>query len=500
MSPYFFAVGGTGQTVLLNYLRLAFIAGFRPAPHYVIDADVAGPLTESIAQFASLTGGDRSEATPYIVPFPHLARKDSSNARVLADGGGTEIDHVLHAFFSEQELRADPHHGFFGMPAVASAIAAKKIHLVESASDFGGDGEFKNVAETLKRQETKSVAFVGSNYGGTGAGVMPTFARYFKRLAPSHNRITVLCLLPWFQLRVSENPTRDDEPTIRHEQLIRNSRGGLAYYGDAFRQGIDEFVFLGRSDFEDRAYSRAYGDQPEHQHPINLLAALMIHESLTAELTPTVRDTQAAGRFVSYWKSESGKDVLDYPIRKRDGAESPAIPFGKAITVFIGRESMMRAFREYLSPLPSTTLDFFPNRVVPTRLRLAFAGVARETGTSVDAVVEGLRGVVDARLEHYKSVMDWLFGGPRASRGEPREGIQREHFLEFSRDELRPREPRFEDYQRYPTTFFHDAFGGDEGLKIGDTRTPQIRSVEALANQVESVFQNSLESIVRAGA
>ncbi|MCC6157975.1 MAG: hypothetical protein IT350_07965 [Deltaproteobacteria bacterium] len=500
MSCYFFAVGGTGQTVLLNYLRLAFIAGFKPAPFYVIDADVSGPLTESIALYANLTGRERGEGTPHIVPFPHLARQDSSNARVLADGGAEEIDLVLRAFYSADELNGDPHHGFFGLPAIASAIAAKKIHLVENAADFGGDVEFKNVSEALKRQETKSVAFVGSNYGGTGAGVMPTFARYFKRLAPTHNRVSVLCLMPWFQLRVSEHPAQQGEPTIRHEQLIRNSEGGLAYYGDEFRRGIDEFVFLGRSDFEERVYSRAYRDQPEHQHPINLLAALMAHESLSADSAPTVRDALGTGNFMSYWKKENGADLLDYPVRKGLGNDAPAIAFGKAITVFIGRESMMRSFREFLSPLPSTTLDFFPNRVVPARLRLAVERIARETGTSKDAVIGRLRGVVEARLKHYKSVMDWLFGGPRAPQGESREGIQRERFLEFTRDDLRPRGSKFEDYQRFPTTFFHDAFRGDGGLKIGDARTPQIRNVEALANQIESVFQTALEGIVRAGA
>jgi len=45
-SPILIGVGGTGQTVIASYLRLAELAGFTPAPFFVVDSDRLGPLRD----------------------------------------------------------------------------------------------------------------------------------------------------------------------------------------------------------------------------------------------------------------------------------------------------------------------------------------------------------------------------------------------------------------------------------------------------------------------
>ena len=280
--PIFIAVGGSGQHVLLSYLRLARLGNFQPARMIVVDADNrtgeggAQTTADLIAQQASV--GFREEVKQvFIQPLPKLERSQDETFRSMVDPTERLEIELFKALFNQRQRDVKVLTGFHGHPSVAASTF--RMFLEEE------ENELKTVLDDwLAGQGVQKVVLAGSTFGGTGSGVMPVLADYLRKLA-SERGLTLqlggVIQVRWFNLNV---PTeieggRDQYLDVANNDLDNNSSCLVEYYRRKVETMFHRGYLVGHHPHALRQ-SAGTQNQPEHPHAVNLLCGHVAYRLL----------------------------------------------------------------------------------------------------------------------------------------------------------------------------------------------------------------------------
>lgn len=283
-TPVLIGVGGTGQTVLASYLRLANMAGIKPARFYVVDSDTKGPLGSKLTQLQGsveeLADGSKVPQRWMVNPFP-IADSDRSTFGSLFGNMVGPRRRLFDALFSEEAEQTPIRTGMYGRPAIGATCIRYKI--------LQDDDDLKELKDGL-RGGAKHVVLVGSCFGGTGSGGVPMLASEFARLneQPGFDLLVdAVIFLPWFQLILGEGEMRKDDKSL-HEHLNRNfepnAAAGIHYFKRELREHVESLVLLGMPDPTRNPRVSNEKSQQETVHPLNLLAAILIHNRFSGTL------------------------------------------------------------------------------------------------------------------------------------------------------------------------------------------------------------------------
>lgn len=284
-TPVFIGVGGTGQTVLAAYLRLANMAGFVPAPFYVVDSDTNGPLGSILTALKGgvkeVVGGQELAPRWMMDPFPtaNVERKTFGGLFGNLTGERRELFNCLFSAEAEQtRIRT----GMYGRPSIGATCIRHKI-LAE-------DDELKELKAAL-RGGAKHVILVGSCFGGTGSGGVPMLAAELNRWnneGPYNLTLDAFVFLPWFHLVKPEGGIAAKDEDI-HEHLNKNfgpnAAAGINYFKDVLTGHVHTLFLLGVPDPGQVRRVSSESSQQETAHSLNLLAAVLIHNRFTGELS-----------------------------------------------------------------------------------------------------------------------------------------------------------------------------------------------------------------------
>lgn len=311
------AVGGSGQSAAIAYLRLATISGFNPAdlPNiYVVDADIkdrtgadAKPSLYSSLKdlFEKLTQGVAKSSKPQfelIYPYAHQhgdVQNDTTFADYILGQGGDkqETRYVIDSLFnkrtqsmkkyeiSEQEVPLSK--GFMARPNVGATTFFDKLQQDHHKLERGLQS-LKHVVTGANSQD-HVVVVIGSSFGGTGSGAAPSLAQQLATWATERHlepKIGLFMTLPWFNPNGRSNP--DAAPTHGSSDIqAKNTSGGLHYYqtSESFKS-FDVFV----ANYAGQMHSRnddSNSEQPEYEHVFNLLLAAQIQNYLINKITDT---------------------------------------------------------------------------------------------------------------------------------------------------------------------------------------------------------------------
>jgi hypothetical protein len=272
-------VGGSGQHVVHAYLNLLAL-GNTPASEvpfvFIIDADVtdSSPLYDSIkklhGRLTSPLNGSKSKniATLSVIrPYP-LDNADYSKTSEQALGlANTEawladaflIDDADFSQFSDKNIKINE--GMMANARIGSAVFSAT-----------------NPLEQLRQVVTdKQVAIVGSTFGGTGSGVIPTLVRLLDKQEhnPSKN-VRAFMTLPWFEITGESSKGKSAAHTLGAlSPMKRNAALGLRTY----KQELSGFT---RSNYvitqflsgqQAKRPDDGNFEQTEHKHVFNLVLA-----------------------------------------------------------------------------------------------------------------------------------------------------------------------------------------------------------------------------------
>jgi hypothetical protein len=315
-NPVFIAVGGTGQTVLASYLRLAELAGFTPAPFYVVDSDRLGPLSRKVTELRSrakkTVGGGEIAHRWMIDPFPTADAERRTFGSLFGNLTG-ERREVFNCLFSEGAEFTRIRTGMYGRPSIGATSIRYKL--------LKDDDDLKEMKNTLRGGE-KHIILVGSCFGGTGSGGVPMLAHEFSKLNEQEGynlKIDAITFLPWFRLFLPPGVMKTDDKSL-HERLNENfepnAAAGIYYFKDKIRDYVDTLILIGVEDPGMIRRESNEDNQGEDIHILNLLAALLIQNHFTEHLKPP---KGVAG----YWYDKDEKINPKTMIIQRDERSNP---------------------------------------------------------------------------------------------------------------------------------------------------------------------------------
>lgn len=336
------AVGGSGQSAAIAYLRMATLSGMPPEelPNiYVIDADVkdrqgadAKPSLYSSLKvlFTQLVQGVAATNKPrleLIYPYSHQSHDMMSNSTVFADyiinKGGVKQDMALvtDALFSKKIGRGNDHvlseqdvplsKGFMARPNVGATTFFDKLHQGHGILE----GAISRLQDAVANGHNQAVTVVvGSSFGGTGSGVAPSLAQQMAEWATrsgQRTRIGLFMTLPWFNPN-GQKTQPDAVPTHGSTEIQKkNTAGGLRYYAtsDAFRL-FDVFI----ADYAGHMQIRnddSNSEQPEYEHVFNILLASQI-QNYFIKKTHDSEFINQAGAYTFYAPKQVGSLGLQF--------------------------------------------------------------------------------------------------------------------------------------------------------------------------------------------
>ena len=317
MSNVLIGVGGSGQHVVLAYLRMMALANPKPSdvPHvYIIDADarvqtgatgdselcanirslhrslVKSLASEQRAHFALLRPyfQTSAESTPGKVE-DNLDLKScpswltdifltDETSESLGGAGDRSID-LLQGMMANAKVGAIA----FGYKLMRCASEPDSIKAV----NFGfSNPETKQGYSLLRDVQRANVAIVGSTFGGTGSGVIPALVRYLASLtsgAPS--LVRAFMTLPWFEIDAGDG--KSAAATVGNlDPKARNAALGLRSYLSEMSSGIPRSNYL-VAQFPGSAAKRTDRgnfNQGEDPHIFNIILATSIQQFLWAKL------------------------------------------------------------------------------------------------------------------------------------------------------------------------------------------------------------------------
>ncbi len=317
--PVLIGVGGSGQHVIHAYLRLLALT-FSPAesvPHiFIVDADArlgAGPgkrssLIDDIAGLQSaLMHGDTTPAVLEIVrPFRVGATEEAASpilGQLIGVTGNDAVRQLAQGFLADDPDWGDDWSielakGMMANPKVGSlALAHKAEVLGDGSGPRAISAQFGRLFDVL-RPDTR-VAIVGSNFGGTGSGVIPALVRRLDGYVVE--AVRAFLTLPWFTIeadagqgQVSAARSRGDvDPKARNsslglhtyfDELRGGARQGDGMHGGGQREGLLRSAYVLSQSMADWQTERRGDDgnydQRENPHVLNLVQACAIQNFL----------------------------------------------------------------------------------------------------------------------------------------------------------------------------------------------------------------------------
>jgi hypothetical protein len=179
------AIGGTGKSIALVYLKLAKLFADR-SQVLVIDMPFGG---ESIDRELNEEGVDQSD---FITPWPGGTRAlgGVTFAEAIGLTRGDVAQPVAHALFADEELNTLVERGMNCRPIVGATIAMRKFWTPQQ------DAQLDELRDQVGQYN--DIFIVGSIAGGTGAGVTPTLARWLTEVCG--RQVHGILLLPWIDI------------------------------------------------------------------------------------------------------------------------------------------------------------------------------------------------------------------------------------------------------------------------------------------------------------
>lgn len=315
MSNVLIGVGGSGQHIIHAYLRLLALgnAGSKDIPHvYIIDADaqsqqIANRRSQLVPDIQSLheylrhrgIGGKTKEANFDIIrPYSqNLSTNSDLTVKNVLLAQKSNTTEEINAFFYEQDLNIKVSEGMHANPKVGSTIFGEKLGRVLDSS-----GKIDTNNRQLLQKEFFSlfdddvtginttdcnIVIVGSVFGGTGSGIIPTLARTFNEILNSSSsgrtvNLATVATLPWFQLKPGEDGSTGSAFDVG--KLKRNTAFALRNFQYELQSNSNNavssiFIQSGSMWQDIQRPSAGDFDQPEHTHVVNLLAANAVQHS-----------------------------------------------------------------------------------------------------------------------------------------------------------------------------------------------------------------------------
>lgn len=272
MSDVIVGIGGTGKETLLSYLHLALLCGNKPVRAYIFDSDMTdskGTVGKAIADFISSNNSYVLDLERFDIDAK--PKKLNTGKTILEEAFrmGVEDEVLLNGFFGHNQRTIDFATGFYGQPMVGSVCMKQTIAELEN------EPQFKNFLSDATRDAENTVVFVGSNFGGTGAGGSPIIGETVYQYQLHHGGLERLFMAyishyKWFSLvNVPQNSP------IREADLIRNAQSGLHYYGNRLCRIFDKIIMLGLPEdiTRDGSNAQQQGDEKDILYPIGALIA-----------------------------------------------------------------------------------------------------------------------------------------------------------------------------------------------------------------------------------
>lgn len=310
--PVLIGVGGSGQHVVHAYLKLLALSFAPPdqLPHvFIIDADAtegnaAAQRSHLIGDIAglheTLRRGDTGKACwrivrPYAVNSDDTVRH-ATLGRLIGVTDAEELKRLAQAFLADDDdawgndWNLDLSKGMMANPKVGSLALA---HKAQAELDGRDEDEivspaFRELFSVLKGGVR--VAIAGSNFGGTGSGVIPALVRMLDKRADIGS-VRAFLTLPWFTIRANDATGAaqstsaaldrgDMDPKQRNAALGLHAcfeelhgRGGLKRSSYVLTQPMAGWAVQERKDHGNY-------DQIEYPHVVNLTQACVIQNYL----------------------------------------------------------------------------------------------------------------------------------------------------------------------------------------------------------------------------
>ena len=322
MSNVLIGVGGSGQHIIHAYLRVLALgnAGSVDVPHvYIIDADaqsqqIANKRSQLVPDVQSLheylrhrNSNSKTKEANFDIIRPYSQNLSNSNDLTVKNvllAQKSKTTEEIQAFFYEKDLNIKVSEGMHANPKVGSTIFGEKLGRVLDAS-----GKINTANQLLLQQEFLSlfdddvtgmntsdcnIVIVGSVFGGTGSGIIPTLARTFNEIISSSNsgrtiNLATVATLPWFQLKPGEDGSTGSAFDVG--KLKRNTAFALRNFQYELQSNSNNavssiFIQSGSMWQDIQRPSAGDFDQPEHTHVVNLLAANAVQHSFARHFTP----------------------------------------------------------------------------------------------------------------------------------------------------------------------------------------------------------------------
>lgn len=311
-------VGGSGQHVVHAYLRLLTLTSpqTKNVPHvFILDADARvgtgadkrSTLIDDIVDLHRfLVSGDATSACCQILrPFRKTSSGDpgsqvlgeligvADNSALAALANGFLTDDV-HEWGNDWTIELSK--GMMANPKVGSIALAHKVEGAAGETGASKSAEpeppqFGRLFSVLNNEGTR-VAITGSNFGGTGSGVIPALVRQLDT-RPGIDAVRAFMCLPWFSIEPGDSGERTSAARDRDgvDPRARNSSLGLhTYYDELSGSGRLGKPRLKKSTYvlsqsmpqwpQEKRLDDGNFDQRENRHVLNLVQANAIQAFL----------------------------------------------------------------------------------------------------------------------------------------------------------------------------------------------------------------------------
>ena len=277
MSNHIIAVGGTGQMIALAYLKLARLCGYRDgdiAEIHIVDSDRTGDTCEQIATLLHKA----KNALKTVAPIPSHRKLGSFSQDFDEAGTNDNIRRIAPLLYTAKDLEVNVRKGLYGRPSVGSACMSIKTN---PPAGHNTDPELIALRDSVCQPGNK-VVICGSLFGGTGAGVIPTLARFLRNSQDGNSiEITIVSMLKWFRIPGVADADGGIDKSIDDNMLSANSSAGIFYLKDRITEDVNACVLLGPREPIERDFEKV-GQQNEKAYFINLLAAIIASNTLNA--------------------------------------------------------------------------------------------------------------------------------------------------------------------------------------------------------------------------
>ena len=382
MSNFFVAVGGTGQMVALAYFRLAKLCGFKkPAYTYIMDSDIDGDVSQDLMQLLG------EESVPVIKPIPRADNIETFRDIFSNSEYDDNIQPVLPLLFTTEELDTHIRKGMYGRPPVGSTCLSVKMKNIENRQ--GSDTALSRLITALREGQTNNVVICGSLFGGTGAGGIPTLAKYIRREVGPGIKITIIDLLRWFWLPEQTHKSHDS-------MLKHNAESGVCYLQDKIADSVNACVLLGLEEPVERTYEEI-GKQTEKINFINLIAAIIANNSFNVAEYKSLFPNEHS--IYSYVVPDNGLKASNIkvlmPIRNNTVKLHEIIMLSRAVEKFLG------FFEKYIYSGPPG-FSFTPSLAIPSKLIIAIKR------SSSEVTCNEVYDKVKEKREEYHDMLEWF--------------------------------------------------------------------------------------------